>query len=114
VAGAPAGTPEARVATAMRANPVVVGGSGRDVSELMAAVDGLVAKEGAEGVYAAALPDGRAVAMKIEDGAKRPLPPLLAAVLARWGCGGEAVERWSAPVVLGGGAPVGCVRVAGL
>jgi L-asparaginase II len=98
----------------MRAHPDVVGGTGRDVSELMAAVPGLVAKEGAEGVYAAALPDGRAMAVKIDDGAKRPLPGLLAAVLERWGRGGTVVDRWREPVVLGGGRPVGSVRVVAL
>jgi L-asparaginase II len=105
-------TGEPEVAGAMRAHPGVVGGVGRDVSELMAAVDGLVAKEGAEGAYAAALPDGRAMALKIDDGAKRPLPGLLAAVLERWGRGGATVERWRETAVLGGGAPVGSVRVA--
>ena len=39
---------------------------------------GLVAKDGAEGVYAAALPDGRAVAVKIDDGAGRARRPVLA------------------------------------
>jgi L-asparaginase II len=114
LAGARAGTAEGDVAAAMRAHPRLVGGRGRDVSELMAAVDGLLAKEGAEGVYAAALPDGRALALKVEDGAKRPLPGLLATVLARWGARGEPLERWASEPVLGGGAPVGSVRVAGL
>ena len=45
------------------------------VTELIADVPGLVAKEGAEGVWAAALPDGRAFAAKLEDGAGRGLPP---------------------------------------
>jgi L-asparaginase II len=111
VATAPAGTPEQRAAAAMRAHPVVIGGTGRDVSELMAAVPGLVAKDGAEGVYGAALPDGRAMAVKVEDGAMRPLPVILAAVLRRWGFGGEAIERWSAPHILGGGRPVGTIRM---
>jgi L-asparaginase II len=108
------GTPEARAAAAMRAHPVVIGGSGRDVSELMAAVPGLVAKEGAEGVYAAALPDGRAMAVKVEDGAMRPLPVLLAGVLRRWGQDGEVVARWAAPPVLGGGRQVGEIRLRAL
>jgi L-asparaginase II len=111
VATAPAGTPEQRAAAAMRAHPVVIGGTGRDVSELMAAVPGLVAKDGAEGVYGAALPDGRAMAVKVEDGAMRPLPVILAAVLRRWGFGGEAIDRWSAPHILGGGRPVGTIRM---
>jgi L-asparaginase II len=112
LATAPARTPERLAAAAMRAHPVVIGGTGRDVSELMAAVSGLVAKEGAEGVYAAALPDGRAMAVKVEDGGMRPLPVLLAAVLRRWGFGGEVVQRWSARPILGGGRPVGEIRMA--
>jgi L-asparaginase II len=112
LATAPAGTPEARAAAAMRAHPVVIGGTGRDVSELMAAVPGLVAKEGAEGVYAAALPDGRAMAVKVADGGMRPLPVLLAGVLRRWGQDGEAIARWAHPPILGGGRPVGEIRMA--
>jgi L-asparaginase II len=104
-------TPEARAAAAMRAHPVVIGGSGRDVSELMEAVPGLVAKEGAEGVYAAALPDGRAMAVKVEDGAMRPLPVMLAGVLRRWGRDGAVIDRWAAPPILGGGRQVGEIRM---
>jgi L-asparaginase II len=114
LAMASGGTPEARAAAAMRAHPVVIGGSGRDVSELMEAVPGLVAKEGAEGVYAAALPDGRAMAVKVEDGAMRPLPVLLAGVLRRWGQDGTVISRWAAPPVLGGGRPVGEIRMRAL
>jgi L-asparaginase II len=108
----PPASPEGRAAAAMRAHPVVIGGTGRDVSELMAGVPGLLAKEGAEGVYAAALPDGRAMAVKVEDGGMRPLPVVLAAVLRRWGFAGEAIERWSAPPILGGGRPVGEIRMS--
>ncbi|HET6877215.1 MAG TPA: asparaginase, partial [Jatrophihabitans sp.] len=63
----------------------------------------------AEGVWAAALPDGRAFAAKVADGAARALPPVLAAVLAHWGCTGPAVRRWSSELVLGGGKPVGAI-----
>jgi L-asparaginase II len=107
-------TPEGRAGAAMRAHPVVIGGTGRHVSELMTAVPGLVAKEGAEGVYAAALPDGRAMALKVDDGAMRPLPALLAGVLLHWGRDGEVVSRWAAPPVLGGGRPVGEIRLVAL
>jgi L-asparaginase II len=98
---------ERLVADAMRAHPVLIGGSERAVSDLTAAVPGLVCKEGAEGVWAAALPDGRAFAAKLADGGGRALPPLLAAVLRYWGFAGEAIERWSHVPVLGGGRPVG-------
>ncbi len=43
---------------AMTAHPDLVGGTGRDVTRVMRAVPGLVAKDGADGVYAAGLPDG--------------------------------------------------------
>ena len=79
----------------------------------MAAVPGLVAKEGAEGVWAAALPDGRAFACKIDDGGMRALPPLLAAAVRHWGIDGEVVQRWSSVEVLGGGAPVGSITWSG-
>ena len=55
----------------MTAHPDMVGGTGRDVTALMATVPGLMAKDGAEGVLAAALPDGRAVALKLADGSWR-------------------------------------------
>lgn len=110
LATAAPGTAERRVVAAMRAHPGLVGGTGRAVSELMAEVDGLVGKDGAEAVWAAALPDGRAFAAKTTDGSPRTLGPLLAAALAYWGFDGPAVRRWSSVDMLGGGAPVGAVR----
>lgn len=97
------------VRDAMRQYPHLVGGAGRPVTDLMRAVDGLVAKDGAEAVWAAALPDGRAFAAKIEDGSARTLGPLLAAAAAHWGAG-TAVQEWAAVPLLGGGEPVGSVR----
>jgi L-asparaginase II len=104
------GTPEHRVAEAMRAHPDMVGGERRDVTRLMRAVPGLVAKDGAEGCFAAALPDGRAVAVKIDDGALRAATPLLAAALRALGADGEALGPLSERPVLGHGAPVGAVH----
>lgn len=103
------GGPSRLVADAMRESPRLIGGTGRAVSELTAAVPGLVCKDGAEGVWAAALPDGRAFAAKISDGAARALPPLLAAALRYWGIDNKVVDRWSAVDILGGGAPVGAI-----
>jgi hypothetical protein len=60
-------------------------------------------------VWGAALPDGRAFAVKMEDGAARALPPLLAAALRYWGIDSDTVRRWSAVPVLGGGQPVGAI-----
>ncbi|MCW2497648.1 asparaginase [Jatrophihabitans sp.] len=76
--------PSSMVANAMRRHPLLIGGTTRAASLAMAAVPGLICKDGAEGVWAAALPDGRAFAAKFEDGGARALPVLLAAVLARW------------------------------
>src|SRR5699024_5362470 len=85
IARAPEGTAGHRVAAAMRAHPFLVAGTGRDATEAMQSVPGLIAKDGAEGVYAAALPDGRAVALKVSDGASRPRPVLLGAALRALG-----------------------------
>ncbi len=69
-----------RIAAAMAAAPEMVAGTGRFTTDLMRAYGGtLVAKEGAEGVYAVGVPaalagrGGRAVgvAVKIADGAER-------------------------------------------
>jgi L-asparaginase II len=105
------GSPASAVADAMRAHPHLVAGTERDVTELMLAVPGLLAKDGAEAVYAAALSDGRAVAFKMEDGTLRGTPPLLAAVLRYWGFDGPSIAKWAEVPVLGGGKPVGTIRV---
>jgi L-asparaginase II len=96
----------------MRAHPVLVGGVGRAVTDLLADVDGLVTKDGAEGVWAGALPNGQAFALKIDDGAGRAAPVVAASVLEAWGFEAPAVRRWAAVPVLGGGAPVGEVRAS--
>ena len=104
---------EQRVADAMRAHPWYVGGTGRDVTRLMEGVPGLVAKEGAEGVYAAALPDGSAAVVKIADGAARARTPVLVAALRALGCDASVLDELATTPVLGGGHPVGEVRVTG-
>ena len=55
---APPGTPERRVAEAMRAYPEWISGTNRDERLLMEAVPGLLVKGGAEGVVAFAFTDG--------------------------------------------------------
>ena len=106
------GTAERRTADAARARPDLVGGTGRDVTLLMQAVPGLLAKDGAEGVYAAALPGGGAVALKVDDGAARARVPVLVAGLRALGAGGDALQALTVLPVLGGGVPVGEVRLA--
>ncbi|MFE6490003.1 asparaginase [Streptomyces sp. NPDC057757] len=104
------GTPEARVADAMRDHAEMASGSGRDVAALMRAVPGLLSKDGFEGVQFAALPDGRAVAVKISDGADRARVPVTAAALARCGVDPAALTGFAGVPLLGGGAVVGSVR----
>ncbi|MGH8867741.1 MAG: asparaginase [Actinomycetes bacterium] len=108
------GTPERRVADAMRAHPEYVGGTGREATLLMAAVPGLVAKDGAEGVYAVALDDGRVVALKIEDGGARPRAVVMSAALRQMGLDSPALDTLGRVPVLGHGEPVGRVRAVGL
>lgn len=110
LAAAASGSPEGRVANAMRVHPDVVGGPGRDVTRLLAGVPGIVAKDGAEGVYAAALADGAACAVKIDDGAARARMPVMVSLLRALGCGEPALERLATVPVRGGGDVVGEVR----
>ncbi|MCW2606103.1 MAG: asparaginase [Frankiales bacterium] len=110
LATAEPGSRERRTADAMLAHPELVGGTGRDVTDLLRA--GVLAKDGAEGVYAAALPDGGAVALKISDGAARARTPVLAAALRALGT--EVDPRLAVLPVLGGGDVVGEVRVTAL
>jgi len=101
--------PAAMVAAAMRRYPLLVGGSSNTASLAMESVPGLICKNGAEGVWAAALPDGRAFAAKVDDGASRALPAILGAVVRHWGVGDHA---WARVDVLGGGHVVGALRLS--
>jgi L-asparaginase II len=111
---ADADSAERRVADAMRAHPEYVAGTRRIDTWLMRGVPGAVAKMGAEAVQAVALPDGRALALKIEDGAKRALGPVLAAALRRMDVKAvdDTLGRIAAAPLYGGGRPVGEVRAA--
>jgi L-asparaginase II len=117
IAASPAASAELRVANAMRAHPAWMSGTSRYEALLMNAVPGLLMKPGADGVCAFALPDGRAAAVKIDDGAQRAVPPVMAALLRQLvaaeftGHADVAVldDLASAPV-LGGGEPVGEIR----
>jgi L-asparaginase II len=110
VATAPEGTAPCSIREAMVAHPEMVGGTGRDVTALMATVPGLVAKDGAEGVLAAALPDGRAVALKLADGSWRGFAAVLLAALDRVGADTAGATALRSSAVLGGGRPVGEAR----
>jgi L-asparaginase II len=99
--------PEGRIAIAMAAHPELVGGSRRDVTAFMRAVPGLVAKDGAEGVYVAALPDGTGIAIKIEDGSDRARQVALAGILVGLGVDTSVLADLLSIPLLGGGQVVG-------
>jgi L-asparaginase II len=94
----------------MRAHPFLVGGTGRDVTALMQQVDGLVVKDGAEGVCAAATAGGVGVALKIDDGGGRARSPVLVEALRRLGATAIDAKSVANVTVLGHGEPVGVVR----
>jgi L-asparaginase II len=73
-----------RVAAAMRAHPVLVGGEGATDTHLMQAHPGTVAKGGADGLYCAG-GRGTGLALKVADGNSRALRPALASLAAGLG-----------------------------
>jgi L-asparaginase II len=105
-----AGAPGTAVYQAMTSSPEMVGGEGRDVTAFMRGVPGLMAKDGADGVFAAALPDGRAVALKVADGANRARPPLMLDALTRLGLPTADLAPQVAERIRGHGRTVGHVR----
>ncbi|MFJ8865400.1 asparaginase [Streptomyces sp. NPDC102473] len=106
------GTAERRVADAMRAHPEYVAGTRRPDTWLMREVPGTLSKMGAEAVQALALPDGRALAFKIDDGSTRALGPVLARSLELLGVDAPVVSRIGRSPLLGGAAEVGEIRAA--
>ncbi|MCU1388023.1 MAG: hypothetical protein JWL72_1361 [Ilumatobacteraceae bacterium] len=109
IATAPEDSAAARVAAAMSTHPDLVGGGARDATQFMRGVPGLVAKDGAEAVFAAALPDGRAVAVKIADGSHRACAPVVVEALRRLGVDVTNVSRVVHEPILGHGHEVGAV-----
>ncbi|GAB3176486.1 asparaginase [Micromonospora palomenae] len=106
------GSVERTVADAMRAYPELVGGTGAEDTRLMRGVPGALAKVGAEGVIAAAVPGVGAVALKIDDGAARARMPVLVSALRRLGVDAPVLTEYAELPLLGGGLPVGVVRAA--
>lgn len=102
------------VGRAMNAHPLMAAGTGRDVSEWMTAVPGLVAKEGAQGVMVLALPDGQAAALKIADGSDVARQVATVEALRQLGVDvdgefAEVRDRVAVPL-LGHGEPVGSIE----
>ncbi|QBX55887.1 asparaginase [Nocardioides seonyuensis] len=108
--------PAHRIAEAIREHPQMVSGTTRDERRLLGAVPRLIGKAGAESCYVVALPDGRAWALKTDDGATRVRPVLMAQALRRSGLleeegvNAETVNETGRHVLLGGGSPVGEIR----
>jgi len=112
VAIAQASTPAGQVAGAIRQHPEMLGGPTRDITLLIQGVPGLMGKDGAEGVFAVALPDGRAIAIKISDGANRARPPVMQFALQALGVDISGVDpRAFDSAIFGHGKQVGSVRV---
>ena len=107
---AAAGSPQRRVADAMRAYPFVVGGTGRAATRLMSGIPGLLAKDAAEGVVVVATAVGEVVAVKIDDGAQRAATPVAVAGLRALGYRAEVLDDLAEWPILGGGRRVGQVR----
>lgn len=105
-------TPEGAVAAAMRAEPEYVGGRGHENSEFMRLVPGSICKGGAEGVLMAAAATGQAVAMKVVDGSPRATTLLALTVLGALGVNVSGAAALTELPVLGGGVPVGEIRVS--
>jgi len=116
---AEAGTAERAVADAMRAHPEWTSGTSRPERALMRAIPGLLLKSGAEGVEGFALADGRAAAVKIEDGAARSRVPVTVGLLRELGAEAEpgadpgALAALATSPVYGGGEVVGEIRATG-
>lgn len=104
------GTARRRVVDAIQRHPEWTSGTRRDEAQLIAGVPGLFGKGGAEGVYAVALDDGRAVAVKIADGQPRARSVVMAAALRRLGLDKPVLTEIGYAPVLGHGQPVGEIR----
>jgi L-asparaginase II len=95
-----------QIVNAIWAYPNMIAGIGRTDTRFMQAVPGLFMKEGAEGVQVAAYKDGRTLVIKVSDGSKRPLAPIVAQKLSEWGLAINEAPKY----VYGGGKVVGQVE----
>lgn len=103
--------PGSTIGRAMSAHPELVGGPTRDVTRWMQALPTSIAKEGAAGVMAAGLADGRAMAFKVGDGSDLARQAVVPQALRAVGVDVDAVARTTVEqvsvAVLGHGEPVG-------
>jgi L-asparaginase II len=106
-----AGSYERRIFDAMRAHPEWTSGTIRPEAELMRALPGLMVKVGAEGFDAFVFEDGRAGAVKVEDGAQRARTPATVAALRSLGLDAPELDTMARPPLMGGGRAVGELRL---
>lgn len=102
----------ARVRTAMCRHAELVGGAGSADTQLMLSDPRVVAKRGAEAVFAAGVGRGAAslgIAVKITDGGDRAAGPVAAGILEGLGVSVPSLVRQ--PQILGGGVVQGFVSV---
>lgn len=95
------------VGQAIRDFPANVGGMTRDVTRLMLAIPGLIAKDGADGVLAVSTAGGQAIAIKMADGSLKPRVPIALDVLERLGVDVSAAAELRSVAVSGGARVVG-------
>lgn len=104
--GRRSGTPAARILRAMTRHPQMVAGAGRLDTDIVRVTSGrVIAKVGAEGVFAALVPGAElGVVLKVEDGATRAAGPALVGVLRALGVLTEeevgALARYAEPDVM--------------
>jgi len=108
-----------RIINSMKANPFMVAGSERPGTRLITAMKGQgIAKVGAEGVYAACLPEqGLGIALKIDDGALRASQVAMAAILKHLGAfradaSTTVADLFETPITAWAGTQTGVVRAA--
>lgn len=110
----PGGADGVRIHRAMSSNPAMVGGPGHTTTQMMAGIAGLMMKDGAEGVLAGVLADGRALALKVADGGNRVRPVIARAALTALGVDVSGVpSHVFEPEILGHGRRVGGIRCVG-
>ena len=104
-----------RAVAAMRAHPFLVAGTGRLCTAVLGSVPGVVIKVGAEGMFCGVLIDqGVGFALKARDGAVRAAEAAAVMTLQFLRVVPDEVPANLAPApVLGGGAPVGTLRIRG-
>lgn len=96
---------------AMTKYPEWTSGTHRPEAKLMRALPGLMLKAGADAFEAFVFADGRAGTVKIEDGGQRARTPVTVAALRTMGLDAPELDTLAATPLLGGGRPVGEIRV---